>query len=62
MKVKISYDYGMWEQILKYDRSRKSHGEEFTEASQYHHWEEKEVDFDQLKELISQGHAILINC
>ena len=50
MKVKISYDYGMWEQVLKYDRSRKSHGEEFTEASQYHHWEEKEVDFDQLKE------------
>ena len=65
MKVKISKDYDMWETLLKNDiRSKNIYGHyhKATAPSEYHRWETVDVDFDELKELIKKGTAIMINC
>lgn len=61
MKVKISKDYNMWETLRKddYENGRWS---SITKPSEYHQWENADVTFDELKELIEKGTAIMINC
>lgn len=62
MKVKISKDYDMWESMLKSDLRRLNDYKSVTTPCEYHHWEDADVTFDELKELIEKGIAIMINC
>lgn len=61
MNVKVSKDYGMWETIRKddYTNNRLS---SITKPCEYHKWEDSDVTFDELKEMIEKGYAIMINC
>ena len=62
MKVKISKDYDMWESMLKSDLRRLHDYKSVTTPCEYHQWETVDVTFDELKDLIEKGTAILINC
>lgn len=63
MKIKICKDYEMMEMIRKHDNYINNHTQSrITTPNSYHKWDEMDVDFEKLKELISQGHAIMINC
>lgn len=62
MKVKISKDYDIWESMLKSDLRRLRDYKSVTTPCEYHKWETIDVDFDELKELIKKGTAIMINC
>lgn len=62
MKVKISKDYDMWESVLRNDIYNTRRFGKVTSPCEYHKWETIDVDFDELKELIKKGTAIMINC
>ena len=61
MKVKISKDYSVWEAIRKED-NEIGRWTSITKPNYYHQWETVDVTFDELKEMIENGTAILINC
>ena len=62
MKIKISKDYSIWEDIRKSDLRLSRQFKSVTSPLEYHRWEEMEVTEEELLELIKQGHAIMINC
>lgn len=61
MKVKISKDYSIWETIRVDDWDNEKWSS-ITKPANYHQWETVDVTFDELKDLIENGTAILINC
>lgn len=63
MKIKICKDYSYMEEIKKSDNytNYRTTGTA-TMPTDYHRWEEMDVDIDQLHELIYKGYAIMINC
>lgn len=62
MKVKFSKDYNIWESMLESDLRRLHEHRSVTIPCEYHKWEDADVTFDELKEMINKGYAILINC
>ena len=63
MKIKISRNYGVMETIRESDNYINNHTpSRITTPNSYHQWEDMDVTFDELRELINQGHGIMINC
>ena len=63
MKIKVCKDYSYMEEVRKSDNYITFHTQgRVTAPLSYHHWEEMDVDIDQLHELIYKGYAIMINC
>jgi hypothetical protein len=63
MKIKYSKDYNFNKWLNEYDASRIRRGYDITVSSPLgSKWEEKDVNMQELSELIDKGYAIRINC